>query len=294
MPRDNVFSSCYTVADYESRIARNGHPYKRLVLENAFENIPANCWSGSYIGPESFNIGDIVRISARRKTLDFRELCDIQHATLIEPCGDDALISIRRSKVPCHNDLTQLIKIARGIGNVPLRNFVFDAFSNRRFALAFISIPASQRHHHNQAGGLLRHCLECVATVQDCVRQKEHRDIVTVAALFHDAAKVLTMQSDRKTPLGYMVDHDSLTLECLSIPLSRLDNSWPDAAIALRHIWTCKSQRHWGFSARTYLADVVQLADRISAGAHAEKQAGTSKNRFIYEIMHTKHGGFLR
>jgi len=84
MPRDNVFSSCYTVADYESRIARNGHPYKRLVLENAFENIPANCWSGSYIGPESFNIGDIVRISARRKTLDFRELCDIQHATLIE------------------------------------------------------------------------------------------------------------------------------------------------------------------------------------------------------------------
>ena len=36
MPKDNVFSSCYTVTDSEPRIARNGHPYTRLILENAF------------------------------------------------------------------------------------------------------------------------------------------------------------------------------------------------------------------------------------------------------------------
>jgi len=33
---------------------------------------------------------------------------------------------------------------------------------------------------------------------------------------------------------------------------------------------------------------------RTSFGWVIRDQKGTSKNRFIYEIMHTKHGGFLR
>lgn len=283
---DDTFTSCYTVTNFESRTARNGHHYLRLMLENAYESATANCWHGSYIGPESFSIGDIVRISGRRKILDFRELVDIHQASLLKPRGEDVIISIPRSTAPNPNDLVQLISIAKSIGSGPLKEFIFEAFGDQMFAQAFISLPASQNHHHHHPGGLLRHSLECVETVQSCVRQKDHRDIATVAALFHDAGKVLTMKSNGKTPLGYMVDHDSLTLECLSGPLANLDTSWPDAGIALRHIWTCRSRRRWGFAARTYLADVVQLADRISAETDAEQQAFAELPSWRNHAMH--------
>jgi 3'-5' exoribonuclease len=94
-----------------------------------------------------------------------------------------------------------------------------------------------------------------------------------VAALFHDAGKVITMQANKKTPVGYMVDHDALTLEALYYPLSRLDSCWPEAAIALKHIWTCRSNRQWGFQAKMPLAHVVQMADRISTELDSENQA---------------------
>ncbi|RME59057.1 hypothetical protein D6779_05155, partial [Candidatus Parcubacteria bacterium] len=176
MANADQLASSYTVRHFESRTAQNGHPYLRLILENAYENITANCWSGTYIGPESYSVGEIVHVSGRRKTLDYRELVDIYQAELIDPRGKDALISIARSSIPCPDDLIQLIGIAGGIESTPLREFIYETFANRDFALAFITLPASSQHHHNHPGGLLRHSLECVETVQRCVRRKDHRD----------------------------------------------------------------------------------------------------------------------
>jgi len=99
------------------------------------------------------------------------------------------------------------------------------------------------------------------------------KSVGLIAALFHDAGKVMTMQMHHKTPLGHLVDHDSLTLSALHHALERLDCSWPDAAIALRHIWTCRSSKHWGFKAKMPVALAVQKADQISSAYSHEEQA---------------------
>jgi hypothetical protein len=55
-----------------------------------------------------------------------------------------------------------------------------------------------------------------------------------------------TMVTDRLelTSTGFVCDHDSLTLEVLAHPhLHRLDDICPDAATALRYIWTWRTQR---------------------------------------------------
>jgi len=126
-------------------------------------------------------------------------------------------------------------------------------------------------------------------TASKCVTNSNiNRDLVTVAALFHDVGKVLTMQEQKKTPLGYLVDHDSLTLTVLNVPLTQLDYAWGNAGLALRHIWTCRSIKQWGFRAKTYLADIVQMADRISAASNCEQQAFSNVEAWRNNTRHSQ------
>ncbi|WP_072660449.1 TraI domain-containing protein [Mariprofundus micogutta] len=255
-------------------MARNQQAYLRLELENAYESISANCWPNSYRGPDSFTEQDIVEIAGIRRHLDYREIVDIHKANIVPPVGGASLVSIPGSITPIPEDLRQLIMITNSIQTEPLRNFIYDAFSCRDFASRFVSLPASHRYHHAFEGGLLKHSLECVEIVASCpTLSATARELGTIAALFHDAGKTITMQANKKAPIGYMVDHDSLTLAALNHSLSLLDSSWTDAAIALRHIWTCRSQKSWGFKAKMPLVHIVQMADRISSELDSENQA---------------------
>jgi len=272
-------------------MAINGQQYLRLILANAFETITANCWFNSYIGPGSFAENDVLHVTGHRKMLDYKEIVDIHQATIMSSNQNYALHAIPQDSVANADDLMLLIQLADNISENSLRNFIYDVFSNRDFALSFCNLPASHRFHHSYKGGLLRHSLECASIVAQCpVFAPADKKLGIIAALFHDAGKVLTTQMQNKNQLGYLVDHDSLTLSALHMALKRLDKSWPDAAIALRHIWTCRSSKQWGFKSKMPIASVVQMADQISTNLAHEGQAFASVPAWRNSARHPETG----
>ena len=270
----NSVDGVYSVIQYQKRIAINGQEYLRISLANAFESVTANCWLNNYTGPDSFTESEAIHIVGKRKKLDVKEIIDIYQANRLNTSGAWSLVVIPHCRVANNADLLRLIQLVDDLSSEQLQNFVYEAFSDRNFASLFCNLPASHQFHHSFAGGLLRHSLECASIVAQCPALSPlDRDLGTVAALFHDAGKVLTMKDAKKTQLGYLVDHDSLTLSTLHHPLQKLDSVWPDAAIALRHIWTCRSHKKWGYKAKMPVATVVQMADQISSNINHESQA---------------------
>lgn len=177
--------------------------------------------------------------------------------------------------------LTRLLKIIDSITTPPLRSFLDSIFSDINITSKFITLPASVRHHHSTANGLLIHSVECAETAAIQIYKSDtDRDITVVAALLHDIGKVRSYTTNLKTTqLGRMVAHDHLTLEVCASALSNLDKSWPDGANTLRHIWTCSSEgARYGFKSNTPLAIIVKFADRLSVGLYEHEEA--FKNRF--------------
>ena len=125
------------------------------------------------------------------------------------------------------------------------------------------------------AGGLLEHSLECASMVMRFVEfPQAELELAIVGSLFHDIGKTRTIMSVGKlSAVGYVCDHDSLTLEVLAPHLQVLDTSCPDAAIALRYLWTWQNRRYQRSTPLLTVAEAIAAADRISSGLNVQEAA---------------------
>jgi len=257
----------YRVLSNETKKSRYGVTYLKLQLGNSDRTITAYAWETSYNGPWSFECLQTISMFGRYRTLSGNTVADLACVSPYLPRAEEALHLIPSIMTESPKQIEQLNMIIDSIEHPELQEFVQRTFLDIGFTKAFIQAPASLNYHHAYSGGLLDHSIECVQIVQAVPGlSAEQRDIATCAALFHDAAKAITMTADmNRTRLGQLVDHDALMLEVMYHPLHWLDATWPSAGMALRHIWTCKNSRQWGYSARMAVAHLVQLADRTSA-----------------------------
>lgn len=148
-----------------------------------------------------------------------------------------------------------------------LKAFLEVLFANEGLAGAFLTLPASQSHHHAWPGGLAAHSLEVATIIRRTLIEADESErwLTCVAGLLHDLGKLRTLQSGgRRKVLGYLIDHEQLTLEILASALSVLDSEWPDGGAALRYLLTWRSGKPGG---RPLLPGAVALeyADRLSS-----------------------------
>lgn len=187
-----------------------------------------------------------------------------------------------------HEDVDRLFNLRKSIQSPALGNFLDNLLWDSEIMIAFVKAPASVHHHHNYVGGLLAHSLETAETASQLKYEStEEREITIIAALLHDIGKIKSYTTHISTSnLGKMVSHDHLTLEVCAGALKQLDKDWPDAAIALRHIWTCASAgSRYGFQPSTPLANIVRFADKFSADCYDHKSANwrnPSKDGFTW------------
>jgi len=172
--------------------------------------------------------------------------------------------------------------------NTPLRQFLFDVFSNKAISKAFSTVNASVNHHHAWQGGLLVHSVESALMASQLARTwmtPVEAEVTIVAALLHDIGKTRTFNSGGHwSELGHYVSHDALTLEILAPYLANLDKQWPTGANMIRHILG------WNRNDKTFPAfpgtSLLKMCDQFSTALELRDTTFNNKPHWHYRAQH--------
>ncbi len=268
------FEGTYRIRGMRERRSRRGEHFVCCELADASGAIRAYAWPERVGELALLPDWSVVRVEARSRQFGGVTLCDL---IALETSGATPLTGILRllpaPLCPVPGLLGPLSRIVEGIDSHALRDFVLRVLAEDRIALPLLSAPASIRYHHGHPGGLLEHSLEVAEIVQLLPLAEAQRDIAIVGALLHDLGKIWTLDHRlRRTSMGNLVAHEHLVLEICAPALASLDGDWPDAGLALRHLWSCLAGRYRQEPAFPAVF-AVQLADRLSAERDKEVRA---------------------
>lgn len=266
-----IFSGIFRTNPSRRARSERGCPYLRFGLKDESRNLRARGWDDQYSGPVEIPKGGLLRVTGYLKFEREHWVANIYRAELL-PEAQPAQACLPAGGLQAEEEFRSLIG---SLSLAPLRSFVQAVMMDPAIGPRFVRIPASRDHHHDYVGGLLDHSLECAQIVSGCSRwDRFEAEVGIVAALLHDAGKVWTFQLDgRKTPVGWLVGHDDLTLEVLASHLANLDRTCPDAAIALRHIWSWLGERTPRPHSPLAVAEMVLTADHLSCDLNIRRRA---------------------
>jgi len=277
------FTGTYRITSCRQLLTSSGKEYLRMYLTDASGDILAYAWSGQYEGPWHIENMGSIKVTGATRIFNGKLIADIQTAIVIDIVGKETIRLLPTRFCSAPSMLPKFVAITDAIKCQILSNFINSIFSDMSIAIPFMNVPGSLKHHHSEPGGLLRHSIECAEiTASLSMLQPTHRDLAITAALLHDLGKISSFDSMRRTDLGYLVDHQALTLELCANQLKELDRIRPDYALALRHLLTCRTIKRWGYEPRMAIAHAVQLADKLSVEMDMEYRSfsvvDTSRN----------------
>jgi len=267
------FKGCYTMVNCVERIDKFGKPYWIMKLSDITTSIDVYCFNMNEF-MELMSRNSLVHIEATLKSVDGYQYVRCAFLQLVQSRMSEQVLSIN-SLLSCYcpipEQLSQFRKLVDSVSSRHLKQFLSDVLVNTTIGINYLQCPASLRHHHNYAGGLLAHSVDVAnRLINKNQFQGAERDIAIVAALIHDIGKTMTLSlNGKRTSLGTLVDHDELTLEICAKAFARLDKYEKQSALLLRHILTCANPgNRYGYQAIPPIASKLQTADKESASEH--------------------------
>ncbi|OZB13342.1 MAG: phosphohydrolase [Marinobacter sp. 34-60-7] len=261
-----------------------GIPFLKLRLSSCCSDIIVLAVIGSIAIPE--HLGHMELVSVKGQVYlgeEDREilLSEIRRPPQKDVTGLPVLQTLPRTFCPQPDALDQMIAAVRSLSSIHLQQFIKRVLERRDRLEIFLKAPASSNYHHRESGGLLVHSLEAAQNVLAMIQANEPemsrkmQELGFVAGLLHDIGKTYTFDLQGKpTAAARLCDHGDLTLEACAYGLAYLDKVDPDAALALRHIWTCASPgSRYGTAPAMTLARYVRDADAQSAMANNQQKA---------------------
>jgi putative nucleotidyltransferase with HDIG domain len=255
------------------KTAANGNDYLSMIIEDRSGELRACLFTGE-VPPPPFQDLDRIKLCGHLRRLNDAWLVNVTRIGLLRGETENPVRLIPRSLTPLPTLLEKLDILVSSFIIGPLRQFVTDVLKDDAIAFPFVSLPASSRHHHCTGSGLLEHSLECVAMVARFIEfSQADLEVAMIGALFHDIGKIRTIRCPGKHTLsGAVLDHDALTLEVLAGHLQKLDCVNPDAALALRYLWTWRQGKNARGIPLLTIAEAIAAADRISSGINIAEE----------------------
>lgn len=279
-----TFKGTYRLTGRVACFDDDGIPYLKLRLSSCASDIVVLAVIGAIKIPEHLGHMDLVVVRGQ-VCVGAEEseilLTDIRRPLQADVAGLPALQTLPRTFCPRPEALDQLVAAVRSLHSDPLQMFIKRVLERRDRLEVFLKAPASRNYHHNEPGGLLAHSLDVAKNVLVMTKTnepdmpRELQELGFVAGLLHDIGKTYTYDASGKpTATAKLCDHADMTLEACAYGLAYLDKLDPDAALALRHIWTCASPgARYGVSPAMTLARYVRDADAQSAMADNQRKA---------------------
>lgn len=282
------FTGTFRLTGRVAHFDDEGIPYLKMRLSSCADDHEVLAVIESLAIPEKLGPMELVTVTGRYYTTGEDQL--ILLTGIRRPVRSDiaqlpVLQTLPRHSCPKPEALDKLVSAVRSLRNAALQHFIKLVLERRNRLEVFLKAPASRNYHHNDAGGLLEHSLEVALNTLGMIRSnepemlRELQEIGFVAGLLHDIGKTITHDIHGKpTAAAQLCDHADLTLEVCAPGLAYLDKVLPDAALTLRHIWTCASPgARYGASPALTLARYVRDADGQSAMADNQRKAYRDK-----------------
>ena len=265
----------YHLSDIQMRVDRFERPYGYALLEDRSGALPLYIWRGEMPHTPALTSGGAVRATLTPRYFRGRLIGDALLLTQEGLSMPNPIQLIPRRELANPTAAARLQDVIDGLELPALRHFLMRVFEDAALARTYLAAPASQAHHHAYPGGLVDHSLQ-VAEIAGRALVVEEPAIVAltkVAGLLHDLGKVRALKPHGvRTRMGYVLNHEALTLELLAPGLAYLDRAWPDGGVALRYLLT------WHTGARETrplmpAALALQFADRYSSATDTRAQA---------------------
>lgn len=269
-------SGRFKVLEIQARTSPDGRRFKYLLLGNeSVSPFQVVLWLETFLctDPNRLVVGREYLVNLRQ-TQEGREryiqLLDIQ------PIEHSPAFRVDWSCLPHTKLADQLESWILALPVYELIVFLEHAFNDPALTTRFLTLPASQQHHHARPGGLAEHSMEVAVSVNRLLQDQDEaqRVLASVAGLLHDFGKTTTHQGDgRRTATGHVLDHEALTLELLAPALKALEAMWFDGALALRYLL---SGTHSARNTQRPLMPAliaIRSADQLSAAHDAQRQA---------------------
>lgn len=282
--QQETFKGTYRLTGRIACFDDEGIPYLKLRLSSCISDFVVLAVIGSMVIPERLGHMDLVVVKGQVCVGPQESeilLTEIRRPLRTDVAHLPALQTLPRTYCPKPEALDQLIAAVRILKSSPLQIFIKRVLERRDRLEVFLKAPASKNYHHNEPGGLLAHSLDVAQNVVRMVQINEPdmprnlQEIGFVAGLLHDIGKTYTYDvRGMPTAAAQLCDHADLTLEACASGLAYLDKVDHDAALALRHIWTCASPgARYGAKPAMTLARYVRDADGQSAMADNQRCA---------------------
>jgi 3'-5' exoribonuclease len=196
---NDVVRSSYLVSAASLQQAKNG-PYWKLELKDATGMLEAKIWSPLSQSFSEIVPGQMIEVEGRSSL--YRDQLQLIIETVRVLTEDeikdiDMSAYLLTSSRPAKDMLADIEELCDEILTYkPWKKFVRSVLSNTHIREALLTAPAAKSVHHAYVGGLVEHCL---SVAELCMRLSEHypdvdRQILLVAAVFHDIGKIEEMQ----------------------------------------------------------------------------------------------------
>ncbi|MDD3760440.1 MAG: TraI domain-containing protein [Acidithiobacillus sp.] len=265
----------YVLRHLRAGVSRIGQPYCACELLEPGGMIWSAYWWQRFPHPGLWPDGIEVLATVRPRRLGERWLLDIESlgvaALGVSSCGVDLpfpgwLLPLTTQPRLLRELWAQILFLR----DPWLRRFNQRILHDPDISVRWVEIPASQRHHHAEPAGLLRHSVEAVRLLSKSPQMSQQEwEIARTALLWHDVGKILAYQGQpRRHAEGFLVQHELATVEVLAPHLAWLRQHAPDLVTALKLHW------HTPYRGRPLMPGriLVEACDRTSAALDSREQ----------------------
>ena len=263
------------VAEAALKQARNG-PFWFLELKDATGSLEARIWNPLSREFADIPAGSLVEVEGRVELYREKKQLTITRMRVLEgreASAVDASRFVASSRISPPEMLEEVKRLCLSeIHYGPWREAVRLVFEDEEIRAGLFRAPAARGIHHAWAGGLLEHTLSVARLCMSLADRYPFldRQILLVAALFHDLGKLWELTADfspEYSDEGRLIGHIALGVEHLSGPLSQAGVPEP-LRLHLKHmILSHHGQLEYGSPRLPQTAEALALhhADNIDA-----------------------------
>ncbi len=275
LTRGMVIEESFLITSARPGQAKNG-PFWSLVLEDVTGSIETKIWSPLSQTFSDISSGSFVIVGGVVGEYRDKLQLTLDHMAFLDPEADGLNMAdfIQQSATPPEELYETLLALCNDeLQHKPWKRFCKKIFSDPTIKERFLAAPGAKSIHHAYRGGLLEHtlgvCRLCLA-ISDLYKELD-KEILLVAALFHDLGKAWELASDVSrdyTDEGRLLGHITITQNILDPFLRKAKDLDEGLKLHLRHLLlTHHGELEYGSPKRpkTPEAFVLHFADNIDA-----------------------------